>query len=219
MRYREVGGAEGLFKAVLSGIVANWLVGWPRSWPPWAGRSSASTSPVLLTVMAFVAGGFLHSPANMAYLSLAQPLGNGPGWGDGPDLGCAPRRDRQHHRRVLPRRPPVPHRQQPSTDRTTSRERNSRMTRRPTDPLRHEHHPRPAQQQRELGKISKEQRAGEFDEWQTTLHNPDFAASPNRAVPTASVSPKARNSPTPSQQQSPTTARPLVAVVTDPLMM
>lgn len=28
----------------------------------------------------------------------------------------------------------------------------------------------------ELGKISKEQRAGEFDVWQTGLHNPDFAA-------------------------------------------
>jgi thiamine pyrophosphate-dependent acetolactate synthase large subunit-like protein/nitrite reductase/ring-hydroxylating ferredoxin subunit len=27
----------------------------------------------------------------------------------------------------------------------------------------------------ELGKISKEQRAGEFDVWQTTLHNPNFA--------------------------------------------
>jgi len=27
-----------------------------------------------------------------------------------------------------------------------------------------------------LGKISKEQRAGEFDVWQTSLHNPDFAA-------------------------------------------
>ncbi len=28
---------------------------------------------------------------------------------------------------------------------------------------------------RELGKISKEQRAGEFDVWQTSLHNPDFS--------------------------------------------
>ena len=27
-----------------------------------------------------------------------------------------------------------------------------------------------------LGKISKEQRAGHFEVWQTTLHNPDFAA-------------------------------------------
>ena len=28
----------------------------------------------------------------------------------------------------------------------------------------------------ELGKISKEQRAGDFDVWQTSLHNPDFSA-------------------------------------------
>ena len=28
----------------------------------------------------------------------------------------------------------------------------------------------------QLGKIAKEQRAGEWDVWQTTLHNPDFAA-------------------------------------------
>ena len=28
----------------------------------------------------------------------------------------------------------------------------------------------------ELGKISKEQRAADFDVWQTSLHNPDFAA-------------------------------------------
>jgi thiamine pyrophosphate-dependent acetolactate synthase large subunit-like protein len=27
-----------------------------------------------------------------------------------------------------------------------------------------------------LGKISKEQRAGHFEVWQTGLHNPDFAA-------------------------------------------
>jgi thiamine pyrophosphate-dependent acetolactate synthase large subunit-like protein len=27
----------------------------------------------------------------------------------------------------------------------------------------------------QLGKISKEQRAGEWDVWQTSLHNPDFA--------------------------------------------
>ena len=28
----------------------------------------------------------------------------------------------------------------------------------------------------QLGKISKEQRAGDFDVWQTELHNPEFAA-------------------------------------------
>jgi pyruvate oxidase len=28
----------------------------------------------------------------------------------------------------------------------------------------------------QLGKITKEQRAGEWDVWQTSLHNPEFAA-------------------------------------------
>ncbi len=37
--------------------------------------------PVLLTVSAFVAAGFMHSPANMAFVSLATPEGIGPGWG------------------------------------------------------------------------------------------------------------------------------------------
>ena len=31
----------------------------------------------------------------------------------------------------------------------------------------------------QLGKISKEQRAGHWDVWQTSLHNPDFAAYAN----------------------------------------
>jgi thiamine pyrophosphate-dependent acetolactate synthase large subunit-like protein len=31
----------------------------------------------------------------------------------------------------------------------------------------------------ELGKISKEQRAGNWDVWQTSLHNPDFAEFSN----------------------------------------
>lgn len=30
---------------------------------------------------AFVAAGFLHSPANMGFFSLIQPTGEGPGWG------------------------------------------------------------------------------------------------------------------------------------------
>lgn len=36
---------------------------------------------VLVIVTAFVASGFMHSPANMAYFSLARPDGIGPGWG------------------------------------------------------------------------------------------------------------------------------------------
>lgn len=83
MRYQDIGGAEGFFKAVLSGVIGNWLVGMAAFLATMGRTIIGKYIPVLVTVMAFVAGGFLHSPANMAYLSLAQPLGTGPGWGDG----------------------------------------------------------------------------------------------------------------------------------------
>ncbi len=83
MRYREVGGIEGLFQALLSGVVANWLVGMAAFLATMGRTIIGKYIPVLVTVMAFVAGGLLHSPANMAYLSLSQPLGVGPGWGSG----------------------------------------------------------------------------------------------------------------------------------------
>ena len=83
MRYHDVGGAEGFFTAILSGVVANWLVGMAAFLATMGRTVIGKYIPVVVTVMAFVAGGFLHSPANMAYLSLSQPLGVGPGWGDG----------------------------------------------------------------------------------------------------------------------------------------
>jgi len=83
LRYQSVGGAEGFFKAVLSGVIANWLVGMAAFLATMGRTIIGKYIPVLVTVMAFVAGGFLHSPANMAYLSLTQGFGIGPGWGDG----------------------------------------------------------------------------------------------------------------------------------------
>ena len=68
---------------ILSGVVANWLVGMAAFLATMGRTVIGKYIPVLVTVMAFVAGGFLHSPANMAYLSLTQAVGNGPGWGDG----------------------------------------------------------------------------------------------------------------------------------------
>ena len=67
----------------MSGIVANWLVGMAAFLATMGRTIIGKYIPVLIRVMAFVAGGFLHAPANMAYLSLSQPLGHGPGWGDG----------------------------------------------------------------------------------------------------------------------------------------
>lgn len=82
-RFSEIGGVEGFGKAMLSGVVANWLVGMAAFLATMGRTIIGKYIPVLITVMAFVAGGFLHSPANMAYLSLSQPLGVGPGWDTG----------------------------------------------------------------------------------------------------------------------------------------
>jgi len=81
MRFRDVGGTGGWSKAVLSGVIANWLVG-IAAFLSVMGRSIIGKYiPIFLTVSLFVAGGFLHSPANMGYFSLAEHGGYGPGWG------------------------------------------------------------------------------------------------------------------------------------------
>jgi formate/nitrite transporter len=80
MRYRDIGGAEGWSQAVLSGVLGNWLVGMAAFIAVMGRTIIGKYIPILLVVSAFVAAGFLHSPANMAYFSLAQPDGVGPGW-------------------------------------------------------------------------------------------------------------------------------------------
>lgn len=90
MRYQEIGGLEGFFKAVLSGVLGNWLVGMAAFLSTMGRTIIGKYVPILVIVMAFVASGFLHSPANMAYISLIQPLGQGPGWGDALTWAIAP---------------------------------------------------------------------------------------------------------------------------------
>lgn len=90
MRYREVGGAEGFLQAIVSGILGNWLVGMAAFLATMGRTIIGKSIPVFLIVSAFVAGGFLHSPANMAYISLIQPTGNGPGWGPALTWAIAP---------------------------------------------------------------------------------------------------------------------------------
>jgi formate/nitrite transporter FocA (FNT family) len=85
MRYREIGGVRGWGQAVLSGALGNWLVGMAAFLAVMGRTIIGKYIPVFLLVTAFVASGFLHSPANMAYFSLAEPNGLGPGWG--PALG------------------------------------------------------------------------------------------------------------------------------------
>ncbi len=90
MHYREVGGAGGWFQAVLSGVLGNWLVGMAAFLAVMGRTIIGKYIPVLLTVSAFVAAGFMHSPANMAYFSLATPEGIGPGWGPALAWSIAP---------------------------------------------------------------------------------------------------------------------------------
>jgi len=82
LRYQEVGGVDGFLQAIVSGALGNWLVGMAAFFAVMGKTIIGKYIPVFLVVSAFVATGFLHSPANMAFFSLIQPTGAGPGWGD-----------------------------------------------------------------------------------------------------------------------------------------
>lgn len=90
MRYRSIGGVDGFLRAMVSGVLGNWLVGMAAFLATMGRTIIGKYIPVLITVMAFVASGFMHSPANMAYLSLIQPSGEGPGWSAGLAWAVAP---------------------------------------------------------------------------------------------------------------------------------
>jgi len=76
MRFRGVGSAQGWFKAVLSGAIANWLVGLAAFLSVMGRTIIGKYIPVVLIVTMFVAGGFLHAPANMGFFSLAAHTGS-----------------------------------------------------------------------------------------------------------------------------------------------
>ena len=90
MRYRSIGGVDGFFRGVVSGVLGNWLVGMAAFLATMGRTIIGKYIPVLITVMAFVASGFMHSPANMGFLSLIEPLGDGPGWVPGLAWAVAP---------------------------------------------------------------------------------------------------------------------------------
>jgi formate/nitrite transporter len=68
--YQQLGGAGGWGRAVLSGILANWLVGMAAFFAFMGRTIIGKYVPVLLAVSLFVAAGFQHSPANMGFFSL-----------------------------------------------------------------------------------------------------------------------------------------------------
>lgn len=81
MSFREIGGMEGWSKLILSGMLANWLVGMAAFFATMGRTIIGKYIPVFLAVSLFVAAGFQHSPANMGYFTLSMASGGGPGWG------------------------------------------------------------------------------------------------------------------------------------------
>lgn len=81
MQYRERGTVAAWFEALLSGVLANWLVGMAAFFAFMGRTIVGKFVPVFVAVSLFVAANFQHSPANMGYFGLAMPGGDGPGWG------------------------------------------------------------------------------------------------------------------------------------------
>jgi formate transporter len=80
LQFRAVGGVEGWFKAVVSGVFANWLVGLAAFFATMGRSLIGKYIPVLLAVVAFDAANFQHAPANMGFFGLINATGHGPGW-------------------------------------------------------------------------------------------------------------------------------------------
>ncbi len=80
MSYRAEGGFGAWGKLILSGMLANWLVGMAAFFSVMGRTLFGKYIPVFLAVTLFVAANFQHSPANMGYFSLIMPSGHGPGW-------------------------------------------------------------------------------------------------------------------------------------------
>jgi len=80
LTYREEGGAGSWFEIIVSGMLANWLVGMAAFFATMGRTIIGKYIPVFLAVTLFVAANFQHSPANMGYFSLAGWMDQGPGW-------------------------------------------------------------------------------------------------------------------------------------------
>jgi formate transporter len=80
LQYRAIGGIGAWGQIVLSGVLANWLVGMAAFFAVMGRTIFGRYIPVFLAVTLFVAANFQHSPANMGFFALATPQGIGPGW-------------------------------------------------------------------------------------------------------------------------------------------
>lgn len=82
MTYMRRGGVDAWLSLVLSGMLANWMVGLAFFFATMAQNVWSKFVPLALAVLLFEAANFQHSPANIAYFSLIIPGGGGPGWVD-----------------------------------------------------------------------------------------------------------------------------------------
>lgn len=81
LQFREEGGLDSWVRLVVSGVLANWLVGMAAFFAVMGRTIIGKYIPVLLAVTAFVSAGFQHSPANMGYFSVwMAEHDQGPGW-------------------------------------------------------------------------------------------------------------------------------------------
>lgn len=80
MVYAADGTVTAWFEAVLSGVLANWMVGMAALFAMMGRTIVGKYVPVALAVTLFVAANFQHSPANMGYFSLLMAETDGPGW-------------------------------------------------------------------------------------------------------------------------------------------
>jgi formate transporter len=80
LSFREQGGVGAWGKLIVSGMLANWLVGMAAFFATMGQTILGKYVPVFLAVTLFVSANFQHSPANMGYFSIAEWMGSGPGW-------------------------------------------------------------------------------------------------------------------------------------------
>ena len=82
MQYKAIGSVSAFFQIILSGMLANWLVGLAVIFSEMNKTVAAKFIPILLAVSVFVTSNFQHSPANMGYFSLYIPLHHNISWHD-----------------------------------------------------------------------------------------------------------------------------------------
>ncbi len=74
-------GSGAWWSVVVSGVLANWLVGMAAFFATMGRTIIGKYVPVMLAVTAFVAAGFQHSPANMGFFSLYSAFVGDLDWG------------------------------------------------------------------------------------------------------------------------------------------